>query len=80
MLYVDPKHWGEGVATALLTAELRWLAERGHRYARLRVVEAHHRARRFYEREGWKLDRAMAPVSTSLATLIYYRRPTAIDP
>lgn len=77
MLYVDPQHWGQGVATVLLAAELRWLAERGHRHARLRVVQEHGRARRFYEREGWRFDDTMAPVSTGLATVIYYRRPTA---
>lgn len=77
MLYADPRYWGSGVATALLAAELSWLAERGHPLARLRVVEDHLRARRFYEREGWEPDRAMEPATTGLARLIYYRRRIA---
>lgn len=74
MLYVDPTSWGSGVASALLAAGLRWIAHRGHAEARLRVVENHRRARRFYEREGWTPDLSIEPGTTGLAKLVYYRQ------
>lgn len=77
MLYVDPTSWGTGVGPALLAAAIDWIAGRGHAEARLRVVETHQRARRFYEREGWTPDATMEPATTGLAKLIYYRRLVA---
>jgi GNAT superfamily N-acetyltransferase len=74
MLYVDPVAWGSGAATELLRAGLRWIGQRGHNEARLRVVEAHHRARRFYEREGWVVDPDLEPAGNDFFKLIYYRR------
>ena len=74
MLYVDPPAWGSGIASSLMDGGLAWLEGRGHTLARLRVVENHHRARRFYEREGWTLDPRLEPVTTELARLVYYRR------
>ncbi len=74
MLYVDPTAWGTGVAAHLLSAGVDWIASRGYRDARLRVVEEHWRARRFYEGEDWVPDPELEPVQTELATLIYYRR------
>ncbi len=74
MLYVDPNAWGSGAATALLRAGLQWIGQRGHDEARLRVVEAHHRARRFYEREGWVVDPDLEPARNDFFRLIYYRR------
>ena len=74
MLYVDPVAWGAGAATELLRAGLRWIGQRGHNEARLRVVEAHHRARRFYEREGWVVDPDLEPARNDFFKLIYYRR------
>ena len=73
MLYVDSDAWGSPVAVELLKAGLTWMADRGHREARLRVVEEHFRARRFYEREGWLLDPALEPASNEFFRLIYYR-------
>jgi GNAT superfamily N-acetyltransferase len=75
MLYVDPDAWGSGVATALLHHGVAWIAGRGHRDARLRVVEAHTRARRFYEREGWTPDPRLAPARNDFFRLLYSRRP-----
>lgn len=63
MLYVDPPAWGSGVASLLLRSGLEWIDQQGHREARLRVVEVHHRARRFYEREG--LGRRPSPPACS---------------
>ena len=73
MLYVDPEVWGSPVATQLLGAGLAWISDQGHTEARLRVVEEHLRARRFYEREGWQLDPAFEPASNEFFRLIYYR-------
>ena len=75
MLYVDPDAWGTGLAAQLLAAGERGIAGRGHAVARLRVVEDHHRARRFYEREGWTLDPDHPPERTELATLVPYWKP-----
>lgn len=74
MLYVDPTVWGSRVAVELLNAGLAWIAMRGHKVARLRVVEEHFRARRFYEREGWQLDPDLEPARNDFFRLIYYRR------
>ena len=74
MLYVDPGAWGSGIASDLLSAGVDWIADREHTIARLRVVEGHLRARRFYEREGWTPDPNLVPAKTEFATLIYYRR------
>jgi GNAT superfamily N-acetyltransferase len=74
MLYLDPAAWGTGVASELLRVALDWIQGRGHDEARLRVVEAHHRARRFYEREGWTVDAGMEPARNDFFDLIYYRR------
>jgi GNAT superfamily N-acetyltransferase len=74
MLYVDPDAWGSPVAAALLRAAETWMASRGHVSARLRVVEEHHRARRFYEREGWSVDPSIEPARHDFARLVYYRR------
>jgi hypothetical protein len=41
---------------------------------RLRVVEAHHRARRFYEREGWEYDPDVPPSHNALFPLLCVRR------
>jgi tRNA dimethylallyltransferase len=55
-LYVLPEEWGSGVAGRLHDAALRGIAERGAQAARLWVLEHNARARRFYERRGWRAD------------------------
>ena len=74
MLYVTPQYWGTGVASSLLNEGVGWIRERGWESARLRVVEAQGRARRFYEREGWLLDTELEPSHNGLFELVYYRR------
>lgn len=74
MLYVDPDVWGSPVAAELLRAAERWITSQGHVSARTRVVEVHHRARRFYEREGWRMDPGIEPAHNDFAKLVYYRR------
>jgi GNAT superfamily N-acetyltransferase len=52
-LWVDREHRGCGIGSVLLAAAERQIAERGHGKARLRVVVANARARRFYGAHGW---------------------------
>ena len=40
----------------------------------LRVVEVQAKARRFYEREGWRLDEQLASAHNGFFPLVYYRR------
>jgi AcrR family transcriptional regulator len=53
-LYVDPRHRGAGTAAALLAEGERQIAAEGHDRAWLAVVAGNVRARRFYERQGWR--------------------------
>lgn len=55
-IYVRPTAWGSGAAAALHDAALAELAARGVERARLWVLEGNGRARRFYERRGWRPD------------------------
>jgi GNAT superfamily N-acetyltransferase len=50
-LYVLPAHWGRGIGNSLLAA--------AGSVSRLWVIEANVRARRFYERHGWRSDGAV---------------------
>jgi GNAT superfamily N-acetyltransferase len=56
-IYVVPEAWGTGVAQRLMESALDAMRVRGATEATLWVVEANPRARRFYEREGWTLER-----------------------
>lgn len=55
-VYVAAAHRGSGTAAPLLAAGERRVAEAGHPTAWLAVVPANTRARRFYERQGWRDD------------------------
>ena len=55
-LYVAPEAWGSGAARELIGAVHAWLREHGFASALLWVLEDNPRARRFYEREGWRHD------------------------
>ena len=52
-LYVEPDSWSQGVGTALWTEAKKTLSALGYRVAKLWVLEANDRARRFYERQGF---------------------------
>jgi GNAT superfamily N-acetyltransferase len=73
-LYVDRSQWGSGLATALMEAALEDARARGFRELRLFVAERQERARRFYEREGWRA--ATAPFFDPVPGLpmVEYRR------
>ncbi|PXY30340.1 GNAT family N-acetyltransferase [Prauserella sp. PE36] len=53
-VYVSREHRGSAVAAALLAEAERLVAEGGHECAWLAVVGGNTRARRFYERGGWR--------------------------
>jgi GNAT superfamily N-acetyltransferase len=60
-LFVRPAWWGSGLASDLHEAFLEEARARGYRDACLHTPAAHARARRFYERRGW---RAAPPIET----------------
>ena len=53
-LYVVPGRWGTGLAHALHDRALEEVRALGSRSCRLWVLEDNARARRFYERRGWR--------------------------
>lgn len=55
-IYVLPEAWGGGAAPALMGAVKAWFASEGYSTAMLWVLADNPRARRFYEREGWKVE------------------------
>jgi GNAT superfamily N-acetyltransferase len=52
--YVRPEWWGSDVAPALYEAAVDLIRGSGASAAHLWVLEANTRARRFYERRGWR--------------------------
>jgi ribosomal protein S18 acetylase RimI-like enzyme len=61
-IYVDPEYWGRGVGRELMTAGEERLRELGHADAILWVLEDNPRARRFYDRAGWRHDGTTRPI------------------
>ena len=55
-IYVEPKHWNQGLGRALFEHSTRRLAGQGYATAILWVLESNTRARRFYEIAGWAAD------------------------
>src|SRR5690349_20329886 len=55
-IYLDESATGTGVGAALLANALAALAQKGFSSATLWVLEGNQRARRFYERHGFRLD------------------------
>jgi GNAT superfamily N-acetyltransferase len=55
-LFVRPRWFGTGLADALHEAFVAEARERGYPWAWLGTPAAHARARRFYERRGWRAD------------------------
>ncbi|HEX6247743.1 MAG TPA: GNAT family N-acetyltransferase [Nocardioidaceae bacterium] len=51
---VHPDRWGEGIGTAGMHRALSDMARRGTTEATLWVLAENHRARRLYERLGWR--------------------------
>jgi RimJ/RimL family protein N-acetyltransferase len=55
--------WGSGLAAAAHSKLIERLAAAGATFARLRVFEENHRARRFYEKLGWRLTDRLSRTS-----------------
>jgi GNAT superfamily N-acetyltransferase len=53
-LFVRPQWWGSGVADVLHREFVAEAVNRGYVRGRLYTPAAHERARRFYERRGWR--------------------------
>ena len=53
-LYVAPDYWGRGIGLALHDRVLDEVDAAGSARCHLWVLEENHRARRFYERLGWR--------------------------
>ena len=56
-IYLAPQHWGQGHGRELLAAAEQALADSGHHRAMLWVLDTNHRARAFYERQGWVIGK-----------------------
>lgn len=56
-IYVTAEHWGTGAGPLLMVATTDWLRARFDA-ATLWVLDSNERARRFYERCGWRADGA----------------------
>jgi GNAT superfamily N-acetyltransferase len=74
LLYVAPSHWGLGYGYALLRDAEEALAATGRRNLALWVLEGNDRARRFYERAGWRADDGMKPFGDSGLYEMRYRK------
>jgi len=74
-LAVRPDRWGGGVGTAAIETALHEMDLRGCTIASLWCLEENHRARRLYERLGWRAtdDRREAPWPPHPTELRYSR-------
>jgi GNAT superfamily N-acetyltransferase len=55
-IYALPEAWGGGAAHELMQAAIGWFLQEEYTTAMLWVLTDNPRARRFYEREGWRTD------------------------
>ncbi|MFF4031450.1 GNAT family N-acetyltransferase [Streptomyces sviceus] len=55
-IYVDPRRYGSGLGHVLLQESVRRCATAGHPRMLLWVLQGNTRARRFYERHGFRAD------------------------
>jgi ribosomal protein S18 acetylase RimI-like enzyme len=73
-IYVLPEAWGTAAASGLMRAAVDAMRARGAADAILWVLEDNPRARRFYEREGWREDGAAESEYLGLTVpLVRYR-------
>ena len=73
-LFVTPSHWGRGTAPALLGDAMAAARARGFTAMRLFTPEGQSRARRFYEREGFRTAGRPREVGLGIP-VCEYRRP-----
>jgi len=73
-LFVARAWWGRGVAVRLHVAAMAEARRAGYSEAMLRTPRDNARARRFYEREGWRASGAELFAPDMLLDLVEYRR------
>jgi GNAT superfamily N-acetyltransferase len=71
-LFIEPEWWGSGLAVELHGHVVEEAIRRGYTALRLFTPAEQARARRFYEREGWRQD-GDAPAAGGLPTVQYRR-------
>ncbi len=76
-IYLDPGSWGRGLGRELMGAGRALLTDLGFSLAILWVLKDNQRARRFYFKDGWRVDGAEKPISIGGRDLVEvrYRRP-----
>ena len=74
MLFVREPWWGGGLARDLLARIVTAAADAGYGSMRLVTPAEHARARRFYEREGWRADGSAVYEPMLALTIVTYRR------
>jgi ribosomal protein S18 acetylase RimI-like enzyme len=72
-LNVDPPAWGTGAGAALLAGAREHLVADGFAEAVLWVLPGNARARRFYERHGWRADALERPTEVFGVTITEMR-------
>jgi GNAT superfamily N-acetyltransferase len=72
-LFVRRAYWGTGLAARLLAVAVEDAAAAGYSAMRLGTPADHLRARRFYEREGWRTDGARLADTPLGLELVEYR-------
>jgi len=72
-LFVSPAWWGTGLAVHLLGLAVTEMRRRGFAWGRLYTPEQQVRARRFYEREGWRVIGEPTFEPALGMTLVQYR-------
>ena len=78
-LYIDPGFYSQGIGSALLDESERIMVEMGYKRALLWCYEFNHRARSFYERNGWRCDGTLRSYDSG-PDAIRYVRELAIEP
>ena len=73
-LFVEPEWWGSGLARRLHAMAIAAAVEQGYSAMRLFTPAGQARARRFYEREGWRQDGESRDAAAGLLTVEYRLR------
>ncbi|ETK35992.1 GNAT family N-acetyltransferase [Microbispora sp. ATCC PTA-5024] len=79
-IYLLPEMWAAGIGSRLMTAAVDAMSAAGYEQATLWVVDANARARRFYERTGWRPDGAVQRDDSDGFPLTEIRYRRALEP
>ncbi|MGW6644708.1 N-acetyltransferase family protein [Streptomyces iakyrus] len=77
-IYVHPRHVGQGAGRALLTESVARCSAAGHGRLLLWVLKENDRARRFYERAGFRADGAEEPFEVDGVAVVEVRYARAL--